>query len=112
MDLIIFTVEDPLGRKVDCIKRIWDNHILIRRNWSSENYWLKKVLNAIRDPKWIAQDCDREDRICYYGSSKRTTYMKVIVQFDDDKENGYIITAIEKDKGKSGEKILWPALEN
>lgn len=106
----LFEAQDPRGRVVRCSRERWEAHILSQRPWMAG--WEEDVIAAIRRPHiGIYRDRDSADRQIYYRRQDRkgrARYLKVIVEFRGNGDEGVVISAFPVDSPKPGEKLIWP----
>jgi hypothetical protein len=72
--------------------------------------WIELIKKTIREPLgYIYLDANFPLRHVYYHLIKsRGRYLKVVVEFKDEKSDGRVISAYPVDNAKDGERILWP----
>jgi hypothetical protein len=103
---IIFQVIDPTGSTIILTDQCWYEHILAFHPAMEE--FQEAIKATIVSPLYgmIYSDVDYSDRRIYYSRRGKYQYLKVVVEFDQDR--GTVITAFITDRLKSGEKLIWP----
>jgi len=106
---VLFQIIDPLQRNIVCTDECWKEHVLSQRSWME--FWVDDVKLALENPAYICSAADNDKReVYYYIPAPMGKYLRVVVQFDDEK--GEVITAYPTDSGKPGETMIWPTSSN
>jgi hypothetical protein len=103
---VLFEAVDPRGWQVVCTEQQWNEHVLAFHGDDMEGYEAD-VQKTIAAPLYgmIFSDRDDESRAIYYGRRTAKTYLKVVVDFDE--QVGFLITAFPVHQMKSGEFPIW-----
>jgi hypothetical protein len=97
---------DPLGRRIRCQSRRWDEHVL--RYHPIMNGCEQDVTAAVTKPLKITHDAHDPARFCYYGLAATPTQeykVKVVVQVRG--KTGWITTAFQVAEVSPNEQMFW-----
>lgn len=106
---ILFEATDPRGWRVICTEKQWTEHVLAFHEEQMEGCEAE-VKKTIESPMYGIIYSDKEDlsRCIYYSRRSTTTYLKVVVAYDQ--QAGFLITAFPIHEMKSGEFPIWRSL--
>jgi hypothetical protein len=99
---------DILGRRVAMNRDWFISHIVGKRGFMVG--WESEVESALTQPDRITFDKDFANRECFYRTGNplsSTTYLKVVVEFDNE-DSGKVITAYPTHIVPAKERHKWP----
>lgn len=102
-----FTATDPHGNTIVCTLERWQHIMKQRKYWDTILDCQARIIQAIEHPILVTTDAEQTKNIQIYIfiPGFKTHYLKIIVLLR--KKTGYVITAYETSKGRTGEKLLW-----
>lgn len=98
-DLII-DIDTPLGFKVRCSKKYWDETILLKHPILKDR--INNVRKALSNPVSIRKS-KKDDTVLLFYAEENPRWICAVIK--DKKEYGFLITAYPTDSIKEGEEI-------